>query len=347
MQVTPTSFTVAEYCGQMKEAKIVVNRDYQRSNKVWPPAARSYLIDTILLGYPMPKFSLYQKTDLRTRETLKEIVDGQQRSQAIYDFFCGSLRISGRSRFSGKRYSQLDEVDQQNFLDYQLVTDVFVGATEEDIREIFRRINSYNVPLNPQEKRHAVYQGTLKWFIVEMSRRYAESLKRIGVFGESQLSRMADSALFAEILLAILSGVTSASEKQLDDLYKLHEGVFPEETAVEQRFDNAISRILAWQPLHRGPLMKPYMFYSLVLATTHTLDPVAKLDSVYAREGGTGLDDEVGLLNLSVLAEAIDNPSAYPQFKEFVDAGSKGTNRLSQRQIRFKWLCRAVQGGTL
>lgn len=45
MQVTASSFTVAEYCEQMRERSIVVNHDYQRSERVWPPAARSYLID--------------------------------------------------------------------------------------------------------------------------------------------------------------------------------------------------------------------------------------------------------------------------------------------------------------
>lgn len=102
MKVTPTTFTVAEYCEQMRRGDIVVNRDYQRSSKVWPPAARSYLMDTILLGYPMPKLSLYSKTDLKTKKTIKEIVDGQQRSQAILAFADDEFRISGQSSFAGK-----------------------------------------------------------------------------------------------------------------------------------------------------------------------------------------------------------------------------------------------------
>ncbi|HVO71966.1 MAG TPA: DUF262 domain-containing protein, partial [Aggregatilineaceae bacterium] len=94
MQVIPSNFTVAEYCEQMLGGKIIVNRDYQRSPKVWPPAARSYLIESILLGFPIPKLSLYQRTDLRSRTTLKEIVDGQQRSTAILAFFEDELRLS-------------------------------------------------------------------------------------------------------------------------------------------------------------------------------------------------------------------------------------------------------------
>ena len=54
MQVTSSTFTIAEYCQQMREKSIIVNHDYQRSDKVWPPAARSYLIETIpaRISYP-------------------------------------------------------------------------------------------------------------------------------------------------------------------------------------------------------------------------------------------------------------------------------------------------------
>jgi len=83
MQKLSTSYTVADYCKDINNGDIVVNRDYQRSDKVWPPAARSYLIESILLGYPIPQLYLYPKTDLKSKKTIREIVDGQQRSQAI------------------------------------------------------------------------------------------------------------------------------------------------------------------------------------------------------------------------------------------------------------------------
>ena len=86
MHITSTNYTVADYCQAMINREIIVNRNYQRSDKVWPPAAKSFLIETVLLNYPIPKFSLFQKTDVRSWKTHKEIVDGQQRSQAIFEF---------------------------------------------------------------------------------------------------------------------------------------------------------------------------------------------------------------------------------------------------------------------
>src|SRR6185312_5893032 len=111
---------------------------------------------------------------------------------------------------------QLQEPEQQRFVDYGLTVDVFVNATPDDIRQVFRRMNSYTVPLNPQEKRHATHQGEFKWFIVEMVEKYAESLKKIGVFRERQLSRMTDAALFSDVVYTFAQGIRSASESNLD-----------------------------------------------------------------------------------------------------------------------------------
>ena len=261
MQVYPSTFTVAEYCQQMSEGQIIVNRDYQRTNEVWPAAARSYLMDTILNGYPMPKFALYQKTDLQTRRTIKEIVDGQQRSKAILDFFKGNLKITGRANlFSGSRLTQLEEEYQQKFLAYQLTVDVYVGATDTDIRQVFRRMNSYTVPLNDQEKRHASYQGEFKWFIAGLSEQYAEMLKKIGVFSEGLLSRMADASLFTEVVYALTHGIQGSSQAKLNDLYSSNDDGF-DGTQTMNTLKKAFNRITGWSDIFNGPLMRSYNFW--------------------------------------------------------------------------------------
>ena len=325
----------------MVDKKIIVNRDYQRSAKVWPPAARSYLIDTILLGFPIPKLSLYQRTDLKSRQTIKEIVDGQQRSEAILGFYKDEYRISGKSQFSGKRFSQLDEETQVRFLDYQLSVDVFVGATERDIRQVFRRINSYTVPLNKQEYRHATYQGAFKWFIVDLTEQYAQLLKDIGVFSESQLSRMRDAELLSEVIMAISDGITSASQSKIDAFYENHDDSFPEGEGIARQLDDALTRIVAWEQIHRSALMKPYNFYSLILAVLHTLKPADRLVSDLTLDASALGDDQV-ISNLSVLAASLEEPENYKNLSEFAEAGSSATTTLKNRTIRFQYFFRAL-----
>src|SRR5579864_4375552 len=180
MRTTNTNMTIAEYKNQFDNRQITINRDYQRSSGVWPPAARSNLIDTIVNGYPIPKILLSQTTDLDTLQSRKEVVDGQQRTSAILDFLndCYSLT---RGTLKGRRFQGLDADARRSILDYVLSVDVFSSATDEDIREVFRRINSFQIPLNGQEKRHATFQGEFKDFVQDMGRKYATALVKLGL----------------------------------------------------------------------------------------------------------------------------------------------------------------------
>ena len=342
VKVVTNAFTIAEYCEQYGSGKLIVNKDYQRSPKVWPAAARSYLIDTILLGFPIPKFSLYQKTDLRSRTTIKEIVDGQQRSMAIRAFLNDDLRISGPSEFSGKTFSDLDEPDQQRFLEYQLNADVFVSATEADIRQTFRRINSYTVPLNYEEHRHATHQGEFKWFIVELTDTYGTILKELGVFSEQNLARMADARLLTEFCLAVADGITTYSKTKLDSLYSRYDAAFIEAASYRNRIDRAIEQILEWPEVHSTKLMKPAPFFSILLAVTHIHDEVLAFDKIVPRSASMVFAPrDTVVYNLTSLLDDLekDNPEFSPQF---VAATSSGTNTKRNRETRLLWMYRAL-----
>ncbi len=342
MQATVTTFTVAEYCDQMESGTIVVNRDYQRSETVWPPAARSFLIDTLLSGYPMPKISLRQITDREKKRTIKEIVDGQQRSRAIHDFWSDKLRITGRSDFAGKTYSQLEPEQQQQFLEYALTVDLIVGASEEAIRDMFRRINSYTAPVNRQEDRHAKYQGTFKWFIVDLTRNYSQHLKTLGVFTERLLSRMRDAELFTAILRALFAGIETHSQALLDKMYAVNDEVFPQEREYQERMDALFDALFRMKDLHNGPLMKSANLYSLALAIMHFLDPVETLTPLKQSEGAI-LDVDASVRRLAELAEAIESASPSKKHVDFVKAASAGTNTQTNRTKRFRALFDALR----
>ena len=174
MDIVSTNYTIADYCKGLQRNELQVNRKYQRSDKIWPEAARSFLIETILLGYPVPKLSLVQRVDLKLKSTYKEIVDGQQRSSAILDFFSDKFALSKKLdtvEVAGKTYTALPDDYKARFLNYSLAADTYVGASSEMIQEVFRRINSYTVPLNAEENRHATFQGEFKWFVYRLSKK--------------------------------------------------------------------------------------------------------------------------------------------------------------------------------
>ena len=345
MHVVASQMTVADYCGGLDGGAIIVNRQYQRSDRIWPEPARSFLIETILLGYPMPKLSLHQVTDVKSRKTIKEIVDGQQRSHALLDFFHDNLRLSRRSRVQGaegKLYSQLAQELQGRFLDYGLSIDLFVSATSQEIREVFRRINSYNVPLNPEEQRHATYQGELKWFIYDLTEQYSPLLERIGTFSGKQLVRMADAKLLTEIGHALEFGITTTSKRDLDRLYEDHDSAFEAEAEYRERFGRAFDAIARYEPVHGGPIVKPYNLYSLLLALMHVFTPIPLLQDLFRLDAPAEPGDGPSIANLAALADALDSPERNPGFETFVAACAKQTNVKQQRGTRFQWFSRAL-----
>ena len=346
MEIVPTNMAVADYCEAMERSEIQVNSHYQRSDKVWPTAARSFLIETILLGYPMPKLSLYQKTDVKSRHVYKEIVDGQQRSRAILDFYRGKYKLASTVESGGLpgcKYADLQEPLQERFLSYPLGIDLFVVSTPEEIREVFRRINSYNVPLNPEEQRHATYQGLFKWFIHRLTRKHDSHFVGMGVLSTKQIVRMADAKILTELCHSMLKGIETTKRGQLDALYKEHDEQFLQERELELRITSSIERLAEWNELHSGPLMKSYVAYSLLLAISHIEREVGALAKHFTSPGVGRITGEHVVPNLLRLGEILLSDEPPPRrFRSFFAACSGRTNVRDPRVTRFTWFCQAL-----
>lgn len=345
MNKVSTQFTIADYCRSMKRNEIIVNNDYQRSDKVWPLAARSYLIETILKGFPIPKLYLYQITDVKSRETHKEIVDGQQRSMAVLGFYNDEFKIlksADNKDIQHRKYSDLDKEFKQAFLDYAIDADVFVSATSAEVVEVFRRMNSYTVPLNPEEQRHASFQGKFKWFINELADKIEAIFIETGIFKEKQLVRMADNKLLTELCDSFVYGIRTTAKKTLDSLYERFDDVFREEDDFHSRLTSAFSQLRKMEVLHKTALMKPYMVYSLVQAITHISKPLRKFTKHAKSPALKSLDLDFVLPNLTALAQAAEQDEAKGKFADFIEASVEKTNVRENRVVRFKWFCRAL-----
>jgi len=343
VDIVPTNMTIADYCEAMERNEIQVNRDYQRSDKVWPSAARSFLIETVLLGYPMPKLSLYQRTDVKSRKVFKEIVDGQQRSSAIFDFYQGKFDLHPTietTELIGADYAALPPGIQERFLSYPLGIDLFVSAAPENIREVFRRINSYNVPLNPEEQRHAEFQGAFKWFIHKMAKRLDSQFVGMGVFSIKNIVRMADAKLLTELCFAFEHGIETTKKPQLDAMYEENDVAFPAADDHERRIMGAMERVAEWEQIHNSELMKSFVVMTLLTAISHLERRADALQPFFASHSGRIRPEHVA--NLVVLADALgaDNPPR--KFTPFIQSCTSKTNVREHRATRFEWICRAL-----
>lgn len=348
----PTHMTVAQYCEGMDRKDIIVNYDYQRSDKVWPPVARSFLIESILLGYPIPKLYLHSHTNLRTRRTIQEIVDGQQRSRAILDFYHDRFRLADSletEEVRGSTYSELPPLWQERFISYSISIDLFVAATPAEVRQIFRRMNSYTVPLNPEELRNAEYQGPFKWFIFQTAKSFDATMNSLGIFPEKALVRMGDLKLFTEIAHALDSGVTTTNKASLNNIYRKYEVEFVDQKEFSAAIDHAFTNIASMAYLAGTNLAKPYQIYSLALALAHRVRPVPGLEGVIVPEMSDVDHDalEAHLMDMSSALDLDETKVAASPHRAFVNASSERTNVKAQRETRFRAFAAALNAGVL
>jgi hypothetical protein len=353
MKTNRVTITIADYCSAFDRNEIVIDKTYQRSPNVWPNLARGYLIETILKDFPVPKLALHQVTDLKSKRTIKYVVDGQQRTMAIRDFFADELRL-GRSielaETAGRTYSELPPELQEAFLSYVLVFDQFEAATDEHVREYFRRINSFTAPLNAEEQRHARFQGPMKWFIYSLAQRWGEAFVNLGVLPRKSVIRMADAKLLAEIVHALIYGISTTSKATLNSMYQRFDKgeALENEAPLRSAIDDAITTILSWTKIHETALMRMNVFYSLMLAiiaVKHKWPTLPPLDE----ESGSG-SLKVGpaaMPNLLTLAAALEDPEAYDAYEAFTQAAEEKTNVKSQRETRVRWLVQALVGGPI
>lgn len=128
--------------------------DWQR-DKVWSLEKKRRLIDTILRGWKLPKF-YFQKTHEDPNEF--DVVDGQQRLTAIWEFYEGELTLSAdqAKEFDGLDYEHLPDALSDAFDDYEIEYDEITEATDEEVKEFFQRLQE-GLPLTASEKLNSVH----------------------------------------------------------------------------------------------------------------------------------------------------------------------------------------------
>lgn len=343
MKLSTMAMTIAEYCQQLENGQISINTDYQRSETVWPPAARSNLIETVLLGYPIPKFLLSQNTDLRRRTTHKEVVDGQQRTRAIREFFEGKFRIT-RGEFKGLSFKSLSDEQKKVFVEYNLSIDVFNSATDEEIREVFRRINSYHVPLNAAETRHARFQGEFKWAMKALANKWTENLVVCGVLKERQVSRMIDIELMTDLADLILNGVRTGTPTSRLNLYVDYDEEFKAGSHVNRLVERGMELFLSLDTIRNTVLVERENFLSLMGAAFWAADPKTKIKIPLRRRRAVRIlrDKEAIESNLATLNEVLENDEVPDDWAEFKTAASEATNTDTNRTTRIDWFAHAL-----
>lgn len=156
-----------------------IRPEYQRRLR-WTTVQKSRLIESLLLNIPVPPVFLYEASEARY-----EVMDGQQRLNAIKEYLEGDYTLTGLQALSplnGIRYSKAPPrikraLDRASVSAVVLLLESDSERTADneftisDIRRfIFDRLNTGGTKLNPQEIRNAIYPGEFNKAIIDLTR---------------------------------------------------------------------------------------------------------------------------------------------------------------------------------
>jgi hypothetical protein len=170
-------WTVETLVSQMRKGRIDLDPSFQRRN-AWLDNRKSKLIESILLGYPIPQIVLAEKHDTAGHYF---VLDGKQRLLALRQFFVDPkddrdryfdhLKLKGLevlTEYNGMDAASLDESYAAKFaaLENHSIRTVVLSNwnSERLLLSLFLRLNTGSVPLSPQELRQALIHGDfMQW----------------------------------------------------------------------------------------------------------------------------------------------------------------------------------------
>jgi len=160
-------FTVSTINEYINNEHIVIP-NFQRGY-VWNRTQASRLIESLIIQCPIPVIYLSQNSD----ETLS-VIDGNQRLTSISLFLNDGFPLTGLSTYpelDGLTYSELDPRFQRHIINRTVRCIAILKETHPQIKfDVFERLNTGSVKLNPQELRHGIYNGTLMTKVEELAK---------------------------------------------------------------------------------------------------------------------------------------------------------------------------------
>jgi hypothetical protein len=160
MQIEHSEMTVKDVVDLFANKLLSANPEYQRGT-VWSKKQKRKLIDSVFRHYPLPMIYLHhiKKTVAGIVREDFEIIDGQQRITALYEFEQGAFALydpikdDDEAKFpgfiknspcpwGGQKYSELSEELRQQLLATKLYVIKINTMDPNDVRDLFVRLQS-------------------------------------------------------------------------------------------------------------------------------------------------------------------------------------------------------------
>lgn len=263
MEISKKPWPIMSVCGIKN--RIDTNPDFQRP-AVWSRSQKQLLIDTILRGYDIPK--LYWRK-VGAKPDKYDVVDGQQRLRAIFEFHSGEFPLSKDSEsiddvdISKMKYADLPDDLRLKFDTYSLDVIVLVDTDEEEVREMFLRLQN-GTTLKAQERRNAM-PGNMRTFIKDLAKH--PFLENCGFSN----SRFTFDLIAAQMMAVELNGgPCNVKNANLNAMYKEQQD-FDVSSPKARKIKKVLDYLLEVFP-EKTPELERYSVISLYCMVSHCLE---------------------------------------------------------------------------
>ena len=291
---------------------------YQRRS-IWTTPQKAYLINTLHEQKPIPAIYVRYSLDLDKGKTVREIVDGQQRTRAIIAYCNDEFPAKIPTTNAYMTFSELSRAQRGKFLLTSIPAGYLLGATDEDVIDIFGRINSVSKTLNSQERRNAAYSGEFKQFCLSQGSSRVKLWREYNLFSANDIARMAEVQFISDLVRNMLDELSDFNQAELDRLYREYDDAFPHEDDISRRLDRVFDLVanLSVSSVRDTVFVRQPVFFSLILI----------LDSL-RRFNAPRIEDALHEIDIRYRegSEKAD--------RDFVEASSATTQRIRQRRIR-------------
>lgn len=321
--------------------ELILSPYFQRRT-VWSEKAKSYLIDTIIRGLPIPKIFMRQKLNDKTFKSVREIVDGQQRLNTILNFLKDGFTLmkSHNPEYANKYFSDLPESIRKNILHYEIATDVLADPKDEKIIDMFARLNTYNVTLNKQELLNATYFGSFKKTVFELAQEFYNFWLENNIFPNKRIMRMAEVQLTSELVILMMDGIQST--KIIETFYKKYDDDFKERKKIIKRFRECMDIIgeIYGDSLKNSAFHSVTLFYSLFSVIYHFKFGIKNIKLGRISPSSQNIPKLKNYLDC--IDDIINNEKVIIKNQRFIDAVGKHTTDYDNRLYRTNFIIKTI-----
>jgi Protein of unknown function DUF262 len=315
-----------------KNGELNLNPWYQRRS-VWLPPQKAYLINTLFEKKPIPSLYIRHSLDIEAEKSIREVVDGQQRIRAILEYTQDAFTTKHPNYPKRVKYSQLKRSEAESFKLTSLSIGYLLGATDEDVIEIFGRLNSVAKSLNAQEKRNAKFSGEYKQFCLRQAVKRLALWRDLQVFSANNIARMEEVQFMSDVTLNLLNGLSDYSSSRLDKMYAEYDENFPQQSDIENRLESIFAQIANLKPesVRDTVFNRPPLFFSLCLV----------LNSARERLSANRIETSLYAID-QILRSDIPISNRKKGEAEFITACNASTQRIKQRTIRYNFIRKSL-----